>query len=307
MESEHESIAPWTKEDDPESDTCLVVKSAESGNISHLWAQRALLNLCSPLMKSMDVEEETIPIIGFEPQQVAQFLSVVHPGIFLKTTTGLILEVAPVAHYLECSSMIVYFVSWLQEESVFDDDADDRMDADLLAAIVLLERLRPRTPGECPWGDDVLYQILQQHVPNGAVASILERTDTWVGIKAETQLKLLLVLNSSLLISPVIPYFPLLTQWIQEAGLRMIKPVSLHRTSKDGWAAADFHRLCDGKPNAVTVIKTTEGFIFGGFLDQPWHSDSSRGITSPKAFLFALRVAAETPLQKPPLEDPYGQ
>ena len=240
----HESIAPWTKEDDPENDVCLIVTSAETDATYHLWVQRALLNLCSPLLKSMDAEDHLIPIFGFEPHQVDRFLSVVHPGIFLRTTANLILEVAPVAHYLECSRLLEHFVSWLQEVAVFQDGAGGLITPDLLAAIVLLERLRPRTPSECPWNDAVLQRLLQQHVFGDAVNSLLKRTDMWAGIKVETQLKMLLVLRGAPPVaSPLSPSpsrFSVLgwVQPVQDAGLRMANPLALYRASKDGWAGA---------------------------------------------------------------------
>ncbi len=39
----------------------------------------------------------------------------------------------------------------------------------------------------------------------------------------------------------------------------------LWRGSRDGFDITEFHKLCDGKANTVTVIKNTNGFIFGGF------------------------------------------
>jgi hypothetical protein len=39
----------------------------------------------------------------------------------------------------------------------------------------------------------------------------------------------------------------------------------LWRGSRDGFAANQFHRRCDGHANALTVILDTKGNIFGGF------------------------------------------
>jgi hypothetical protein len=39
----------------------------------------------------------------------------------------------------------------------------------------------------------------------------------------------------------------------------------LYRASVDGFRATDFHRKCDGKPNTVSIIKTTDDFVFGGW------------------------------------------
>ena len=45
---------------------------------------------------------------------------------------------------------------------------------------------------------------------------------------------------------------------------------------------------CDNKGATITVIRSSDGFIFGGFADKPW--TSSRGYCeSDKAFLFSLK------------------
>ena len=40
--------------------------------------------------------------------------------------------------------------------------------------------------------------------------------------------------------------------------------------SKDGWKAWDFHDKCDNRGTTITVIHSTDGFIFGDFSDKPW-------------------------------------
>ena len=55
-----------------------------------------------------------------------------------------------------------------------------------------------------------------------------------------------------------------------------LKPTSvmklLYRGSKDGWAHADFHRLCDNKGPTVTLVKSSAGRISGGFTTVSWTS-----------------------------------
>jgi len=70
----------------------------------------------------------------------------------------------------------------------------------------------------------------------------------------------------------------------------------LWRGSRDGFDAAAFHRLCDGKANTVTVIKNTYGFIFGGFSSIPWSSSGSYK-TDCTAFLFSLTNPSKTPFK----------
>ena len=66
----------------------------------------------------------------------------------------------------------------------------------------------------------------------------------------------------------------------------------LWRASRDGWGAEHFHGRCDGKGTTLTVMKSTGGFIFGGFTKTPWSSPSaSGGKRSLGAFLFALQHA----------------
>jgi len=70
----------------------------------------------------------------------------------------------------------------------------------------------------------------------------------------------------------------------------------LWRGSRDGFDAAAFHRLCDGQANTVTVIKNTNGFIFGGYTSIPW-SSSGGYKTDSTAFLFSLTNPSNIPLK----------
>jgi hypothetical protein len=46
----------------------------------------------------------------------------------------------------------------------------------------------------------------------------------------------------------------------------------LWRGSRDGFRARNFHSRCDGHANTLTLIKDTEGNIFGGFTPVEWES-----------------------------------
>ena len=59
------------------------------------------------------------------------------------------------------------------------------------------------------------------------------------------------------------------------------------RGTRDGFDSAAFHRLCDGKDKTLTVVKNTEGFIFGGFTAVPWSSVKGYK-TDDTAFIFSL-------------------
>jgi hypothetical protein len=49
----------------------------------------------------------------------------------------------------------------------------------------------------------------------------------------------------------------------------------LYRGTEHGFRVSHFHNKCDGKPNTVTIILTTNGFIFGGFTPVAWNSNSA--------------------------------
>ena len=42
----------------------------------------------------------------------------------------------------------------------------------------------------------------------------------------------------------------------------------LYRGSVDGFGADDFHHICDGKANTLTIVKSDSGNVFGGFFGE---------------------------------------
>lgn len=44
----------------------------------------------------------------------------------------------------------------------------------------------------------------------------------------------------------------------------------VYRASENGFSSAAFHTLCDDKTNTLTVIKSLNGYVFGGFTEQDW-------------------------------------
>ena len=89
-------------------------------------------------------------------------------------------------------------------------------------------------------------------------------------------------------------------EWLVEAcdilG-RKPRPRLLYRASRHGWRGADFHRLCDKKGPTLTVIKCSEGNIFGGYTDQHWDAEGREGKyeTSSHEWLFVLRCHVGLP------------
>jgi hypothetical protein len=60
----------------------------------------------------------------------------------------------------------------------------------------------------------------------------------------------------------------------------------LYRASKDGFGANNFHEKCDHKPNTLTIIKSENGNVFGGFTAQTWDGNARKYDNAP--FLFSL-------------------
>ena len=76
----------------------------------------------------------------------------------------------------------------------------------------------------------------------------------------------------------------------------------LYRASRDGFEAAAFHAKCDNQPNTLTIIKTTSGYIFGGYTAAAW--DSTSGYKAdPDAFIFSLVNASADPQLIPIIDD----
>lgn len=70
----------------------------------------------------------------------------------------------------------------------------------------------------------------------------------------------------------------------------------IYRASRDGFGARDFHRNCDGIEKTLTVVKTTEGSLFGGFTEQAWDS-CNRFRKDPTAFIFSLANSENKPFK----------
>jgi hypothetical protein len=69
--------------------------------------------------------------------------------------------------------------------------------------------------------------------------------------------------------------------------------VLLWRGSRDGFTAREFHRLCNGHANTLTLILDTDENVFGGFTPVKWESPipygHCKGDDSLRSFLFTLR------------------
>jgi hypothetical protein len=59
-----------------------------------------------------------------------------------------------------------------------------------------------------------------------------------------------------------------------------------YRASRDGFSAKNFHSKCDGIPNTLTIIKSTNGNIFGGYAEEAWTSGTN--VTDQISFIISL-------------------
>lgn len=82
----------------------------------------------------------------------------------------------------------------------------------------------------------------------------------------------------------------------------------LYMGSRDGFGGRNFHSLCDDRGPTVLVVKTTSGWLFGGYSDVSWSSRFKRGkyASSQTCFLYSLvgPQAADTPPTKFPVLQP---
>lgn len=68
---------------------------------------------------------------------------------------------------------------------------------------------------------------------------------------------------------------------------RCFVPCLLYRASLNGFASRDFHRMCDEKGPTVVLVKSTDGYYFGGYNCVSWESNN-RKVPGPTNFLFSL-------------------
>ncbi|CEO96567.1 BTB domain-containing protein [Plasmodiophora brassicae] len=99
----------------------------------------------------------------------------------------------------------------------------------------------------------------------------------------------------------------LLHQWVTESWPETYTPKKsksvltfrvIYRASRDGFFARSFHDKCDGKGPTVVLVRSTNGYVFGGFNANSWASYGSS--SSRHNFLFALTG----PNRKYPVTEP---
>lgn len=59
-------------------------------------------------------------------------------------------------------------------------------------------------------------------------------------------------------------------------GIRQINLI--YRGSRDGFLSKNFHNKCDYKGETLSIIKSTKGYIFGGYTKINWDSTKWNGM-----------------------------
>jgi len=88
-----------------------------------------------------------------------------------------------------------------------------------------------------------------------------------------------------------------LQQWVEESAGGKVKFTQLWKGSQDGFGAATFHSKCNNKGPTLTVIKSNNDKIFGGYTSLSW--DGTRGYAQDTtAFIYSLTNKAKCATQK---------
>jgi len=64
----------------------------------------------------------------------------------------------------------------------------------------------------------------------------------------------------------------------------------IYKATKDGWDASNFRTNCSNKNATVTVIVSSNGYIFGGFSPISWNSSGNYAFDQ-RCFLFSFKNA----------------
>ena len=68
----------------------------------------------------------------------------------------------------------------------------------------------------------------------------------------------------------------------------------LYRASVDGFLSQNFHTKCDGIPNTLTIIKSIQGYVFGGYTTASW-DQSSTYKNDKNSFIFSFINPSKKP------------
>jgi len=95
-----------------------------------------------------------------------------------------------------------------------------------------------------------------------------------------------------------VQHLALLDKWVSESlHVARVSFLLIYRGTVDGLQAETFHKKCDWVTPTLTLIETTNGFIFGGFTTVPWRHYGDY-VYDHQAFIFSLTLKAKHSTQK---------
>jgi len=62
----------------------------------------------------------------------------------------------------------------------------------------------------------------------------------------------------------------------------------IFNSSTDGYTASAWHSKCDNQGDTLTIVKTTNDEVFGGYTNIPWTSTDGNGKNNHASFVFDL-------------------
>jgi hypothetical protein len=86
-----------------------------------------------------------------------------------------------------------------------------------------------------------------------------------------------------------------LLELLDGSGLDIRRAQLLFNAREESFSAARFHAACNGKKNTVTLVRSTNKRLFGGYASNPWNSGGAWE-KDPKAFLFSVTRKSTHPL-----------
>ena len=99
--------------------------------------------------------------------------------------------------------------------------------------------------------------------------------------------------------------FELITKWIEETINKKIKKYELiFKMSENGTNSKYFHKICNDKGPTLTLVKTTNNKIFGGFTPLNWNNEGGCiNDKSNQTFIFSLNLKKKYNMNK---QNGYG-
>jgi hypothetical protein len=81
-----------------------------------------------------------------------------------------------------------------------------------------------------------------------------------------------------------------LSEWLKAGAKDKSGWKLAYQGSRDGFGSDKFHSMCDLKGESVTIIKSSNGFLFGGYSSVSWDTKNKNGQSenAPGSFIFTI-------------------